>query len=95
MDADLPSGVCDVFVCIRAEEVILTRPPESIASPRNRLAGEVRTLEFEGLLARITVDCGFPLVVVLTRQAAQLALQAGADVVAWIKAPHIHLVART
>jgi len=93
--ADLPAGTAEVFVCIRAEDVILSRDAELHSSPRNRLAATVRALVSEGPLTRVELDCGFPLTAVLTRQAcAELRLQAGAPVVALVKAPQIHLVSR-
>jgi molybdate transport system ATP-binding protein len=92
---DLPAGASDVFVCIRAEDVMLSRDPELHASPRNRLTAVVRTMVSEGPLTRIELDCGFPLTAVLTKQAcAELALQEGASVLALVKAPQIHLVPR-
>jgi molybdate transport system ATP-binding protein len=44
---------------------------------------------------RIGLDCGFPLSVLLTRQACdELALKEGEPVVALIKAPNVHLIPR-
>lgn len=92
---DLPAGTTDIFACIRAEDVILSRDPERHSSPRNRLPAVVRALVSEGPLTRIELDCGFPLTAVLTKQAcAELALQEGASVLALVKAPQIHLVPR-
>ena len=46
-----------------------------------------------GPLIRIDLDCGFPLVAMLTRQACEeLDLQPGARVVALVKAPQVHLI---
>jgi molybdate transport system ATP-binding protein len=93
---DLPPGTTDVFVCIRAEDVILSGDPGAHASPRNRLAAVVRALIKEGPVTRIELDCGFPLTAVLTRQAcAELELAEGSPVLALVKAPQIHLVPRT
>jgi molybdate transport system ATP-binding protein len=92
---DLPPGVTDIFACIRAEDVILSRDPESHSSPRNRLSAVVRAVVSEGPLTRIELDCGFPLLAVLTKQACEeMNLQAGAAVMVLIKAPQIHLVPR-
>ena len=90
----LPAGTEQVFVSIRAEDVILL--PSGGAAPasaRNRLPGTVRTVVQTGPMVRVELDCGFPLVALLTRQAAEeLGLAAGARVTALVKAPHVHLI---
>lgn len=92
---DLPPGTREVFVCIRAEDVILTTGDEAHSSPRNRLPAVVRNLVPEGVLVRVEVDCGFALSAVLTQQAcAELSLRAGAAVHVLLKAPQIHLIPR-
>lgn len=95
LEQDLPSGTRDVYVCIRAEEVILMKGEEGQTSPRNRLAATVKLLTREGPVMRIDLDCGFPLVAFVTRQACEeLALQEKDRVMALIKAPQIHLIPR-
>lgn len=92
---DLPPATTEVFVCIRAEDVILSNDPELHSSPRNRLPATVRAIVSEGPMTRIELDCGFPLTAVLTKQAcAEMALKEGASVLALVKAPQIHLVPR-
>ncbi len=82
-----------VHVCIRAEDVSLARC-ESEAGNGNRLPGLVREVTREGALTRVSLDCGFPLVALLTRQAAcQLELRNGQRVIAVVKAEAVHLVA--
>jgi molybdate transport system ATP-binding protein len=91
----LPAGTTDVFICIRAEDVVLSNDLEPNSSARNRLAGVVRAIIDEGPLTRIELDCSFPLTAVLTRQAsAEMALKEGGKVLALVKAPQIHLVPR-
>jgi molybdate transport system ATP-binding protein len=93
--AGLPPGANEVHLCIRAEDVILVQPGGAPASARNRLSATVCALAPEGPMMRIELDGGFPLKALLTRQACdELALKAGASVVALIKAPHIHLIPR-
>jgi molybdate transport system ATP-binding protein len=85
----------EVFVCIRAEEVMLESVKAGVASARNRLAGEVSAVSSLGALARVEIDCGFPLSAVVTRSAVEdLHLAPGAQVVAAIKAGAVHLVPR-
>ncbi len=84
-----------VFVCVRAEEVILEREPSARASARNHLAGRVTGLTVEGPLVRVTLDCGFPIAALITRAAREdLSLTVGDALTAVVKATSIHLVAR-
>jgi molybdate transport system ATP-binding protein len=85
-----------VFACIRAEDVAITRQIDRVSSARNRLAGCVRAVIAEGALARVELDCGFPLVALVTSQsAAELALGEGEIVAAVVKATSVHLAAHT
>jgi molybdate transport system ATP-binding protein len=96
VDLDHDSGVQDVFACIRGEDVTLRRSATPGASARNHLDGRVVSIESEGPLERVTVDCGFPLVALITRSAREdLALTEGTPVVAAVKATAIHLVPRS
>jgi molybdate transport system ATP-binding protein len=83
------------FVSIRGEDVILTPGDGGPTSPRNRLAARVGAVAREGPLVRVTLDCGFPLVALITRQACEeLRLQHGDAVAALIKAASVHLIGR-
>ncbi|MCI0535936.1 MAG: molybdenum ABC transporter ATP-binding protein [Verrucomicrobiales bacterium] len=95
VEPNLPPGTSDVYVCIRADDVILLKGADTPSSPRNHLAGSVRSISREGTLLRVELDCGFPLAALLTNQACQeLALKAGDHVVALVKAPNVHLIPR-
>ena len=73
-----------VFACIRAEDVAITRQMDQVSSARNRLAGRVRAVIPEGALARVELDCGFPLVALVTAQSAgELALREGETCPPW------------
>jgi molybdate transport system ATP-binding protein len=92
---DLVQGATDVFVCIRAEDVILIRGDMVHGSARNSLAATVTEVVPQGPIASIALDCGFPLKASLTRQACEeLSLAPGVRVQALIKAPNVHLIAR-
>lgn len=92
---DLPAGTTEVFVCIRAEDVILSVGDEASSSARNRLPGFVRHLVREGPLVRVDLDCGFPLLALLTKQGCDgLDLHEGCPVRVLLKAPQIHLIPR-
>jgi molybdate transport system ATP-binding protein len=85
----------DVFVCIRAEDVILDRDGTGATSARNRLPGTVKEVSSMGALIRVWVDCGFSLSAVVTRSAGEdLHLGPGVPVTASIKAGAVHLVPR-
>lgn len=83
-----------VYACIRAEDVALAREPGVSSSVRNRIAGRVQSVVVEGALARVELDCGFPLVALVTaHSASDLALRPGDLVSAAVKATAVHLTA--
>jgi tungstate transport system ATP-binding protein len=88
-----------VLLCIRPEDVSVTLPParggEPATSVRNRLPGVVRdVLPLEGQY-RVTLDCGFPVVALVTKRAfAELGLEPGRPVVAGFEATAAHLLPR-
>jgi molybdopterin-binding protein len=82
-------------VCIRGEDVAVERGGGTGlgSTARNRLPGRISALHPEGSLVRITLDCGFPLESLVTRQAcADLHLTEGDQVHAILKAAAIHLI---
>jgi len=90
---DLPPAARAVYVCIRAEDVILIRNDVAQSSPRNHLPATVRELGREGPLVRVTLDCGFSLIALLTQSACEeLALQKGEQLFALVKTPQVHLI---
>ena len=83
-----------VVACIRAEDVALAREFLAASSVRNRLPGHVTSVTLEGPLARVALDCGFPLVAVITAQSAgELELKPGEGVCAIVKATSVHVAA--
>jgi molybdate transport system ATP-binding protein len=85
----------EAFVCIRAEEVTLQRHSDVPTSVRNRLAARITSIVPEGPLFRVGLDVGFRLTSLITRPACEeLQLQLGDKVIAMLKAPAIHLIAR-
>jgi molybdopterin-binding protein len=80
-------------VCIRAEEVTLQRGGHGIESARNHFAGTIESIEADGPVERITVDCGFRLVAIITRSAREeMGLGVGAPVTSSVKATAVHVV---
>jgi molybdate transport system ATP-binding protein len=83
------------FVSIRGEDVVLAPGNGGPGSPRNRLAARVGAVVRDGPMMRVTLDCGFPLVALVTRQACvELRLRPGDAVTVLIKAPSVHLIGR-
>ncbi len=94
-----PAIGSEVFVCVRAEDVVLAKSPNPVlreSSARNRVSGVIRGITPHGPMMRIDLDCGFPLAALLTKQACEeLALAADDAVLALIKAPHVRLIPRS
>jgi molybdate transport system ATP-binding protein len=93
--ADPGSLGWEVFVCIRGEDVAVERGcgPGPGSTARNRLPSRITSLNPEGPLMRIGLDCGFPLEALVTRQACvDLALKEGDEVCAILKAAAVHLI---
>jgi molybdate transport system ATP-binding protein len=93
--AGFPAEATEVHVCIRADDVMLTTDALPQASARNRFSATVVSVERDGPLLRVELDCGFPLKALLTPQAAaEMKLSPRAAVGVLIKAPQIHLIPR-
>lgn len=91
--ADYAAGE-EVSVCIRPEDVMVALSKIS-SSARNSLAGEVTWAVATGPLSRIEIDCGFPLVALVTKRSAEeLGLGKGRQVYATFKAVSIHVIKR-
>jgi len=81
------------YVCIRGEDVLVERGEPGPSTARNRLPARITALHPEGPLVRLTLDAGFPLESLVTRQAcADLGLAGGEAVTALLKASAIHLI---
>lgn len=88
----------DVLVCLRPEDVGLSRPDgeSPSTSARNRLAARVTRIGAAGPFTRVEVDAGFRLVALITKHSLEdLALKPGSEVVATFKATAVHLIARS
>jgi tungstate transport system ATP-binding protein len=84
-----------VRLCIRPEDVTLAQPLETagLSSARNHLPATVVDVTRSTAGVRVVVDCGFPLVAVVTpRSVAELGLAAGVRVVAVFKASAAHVI---
>ena len=84
-----------VLVCLRPEDVALARADTLPSSVRNHVAGRITAIVPLGFLARVVVDCGVPIVAVVTRRSlGELGLAEGERVIASFKATAAHLLRR-
>jgi ABC-type Fe3+/spermidine/putrescine transport system ATPase subunit len=84
-----------VRLCLRPEDVTLFPGSPKSAAPAafNRLAATVQRIASAGAHVRVMVDCGFPLVALVTRREIEdLDLSAGAPVTVHFKASAPHLL---
>jgi molybdate transport system ATP-binding protein len=93
--ADPGGEEAEFYVSIRAEDVTLERGRAPHSSARNHLRGSVSEISLAGVLMKVTIDVGFLLVALVTRQAAaDLELSKGAEISAVFKASAVHLIPR-
>jgi len=91
--SDYPIGE-KVSVCLRPEDITISTTKTS-TSARNSFAGTIKNTVSFGTLTRVTINCGFILVVlVTTRSAGELRLAKGKEVFASFKATAIHVIKR-
>jgi molybdopterin-binding protein len=92
---DIASGR-SVYICLRPEDITLwAQPLEQTSSARNKLSGRLVKLTPQGPLMRVVLDCGFPLVALITRSSAnEMGLSIGQAVAASFKASAVHLIVR-
>lgn len=84
----------EVSVCMRPEDVTLALSKIS-SSARNSIAGEVTWAVSTGPLCRVEIDCGFPLVALVTKRSAEeLGLKKGRQIYANFKVVSIHVIRR-
>ena len=89
--SSLEPGV-QVCACIRPEEVTLALV-EASNSARNTFSGTITGITSTGPLVRVTVDCDFPLIALITtRSAEDLELHKGMNVCASFKATGVNIV---
>ncbi len=92
---DLPVGK-SVLYCLRPEDITLSiSAGESLTSARNHLKGLIIRITPSGPLVRVVVDCGLPIVALVTRGSAnEMKLVEGTPVIATFKATAVHLIPR-
>jgi tungstate transport system ATP-binding protein len=92
---DVANGT-SVWFCLRPEDITLsTSDGNVISSARNRLNGHITRMTPSGPLVRVIVDCGLPIVALITRGSANdMKLMEGQPVTATFKATAVHLIPR-
>ncbi|MCH8156638.1 MAG: ABC transporter ATP-binding protein [Nitrospinae bacterium] len=81
-----------VMVGIRAEDIVLETAGNARSSARNRLRGTIESIVPEESLVRLTVDCGFSIDALITRESKkEMALEVSKEVTLSVKATVIHL----
>jgi len=84
----------NIYVLIRPEDITFTLSKDS-SSARNVFKGEISRIITLGQLVRIEVDCGFPLLGVVTKMAAdELEFCLGKKIYANFKATALHTIRR-
>jgi molybdate/tungstate transport system ATP-binding protein len=84
-----------VLVCIRPENVVVSRGLLADSSVRNQFPARVAGISALGHLFKVALDCGFPLTAYVTKQSfLELKLAPGSPVVAGFKATSVHLINR-
>ncbi len=84
----------EVYALIRPEEVMLAKQ-RGTSSARNWLVGVITGVDMAAMPARVNVDCGFPLVALVTRASLEeMGLKPGQPVYAGFKATGVHIIER-
>ncbi|MFH1651078.1 MAG: ABC transporter ATP-binding protein [Chloroflexota bacterium] len=79
---------------IRPEDITLSLAPIS-SSARNSFSGEITRTIMMGPMVHAELDCGFPLVAIITKKSAEeMALAPGEQVYATFKATAVHVMKR-
>ncbi len=93
--ADIPVGGT-VLLGIRPESVVLSAVDKvRESSARNNFEARVKKLTPLGAVVKVSLNCGFPLVALLTKQSVEeLGLAEGRGVLASFKATAVHVMAK-
>ena len=84
-----------VRICLRPEDVTIAPDddPDRKSSARNCFSGKVTRITPFGAMVRLKIDCGFPLMVLITKRSAnELGIDVGSGIVASFKATAVHLI---
>lgn len=80
-----------VRICLRPESVTIA-PSKTLSSARNSFSGTIAQLVPLGATYRVEIDCGFPLIALVTKTSAEdLDLRVGKRICASFKASSVHV----
>ncbi len=83
-----------VWAVVRTEDVTFSTEPHP-SSARNTFSGPITRVVAGGLVVRVEIDCGFPLIGVVTaRSATEMGLAPGVELTADFKATAVHVLDR-
>jgi len=89
--SDYPVGE-EVCACLRPEDITLALSPAP-TSARNSFTGEITRVASVGSLSRVEIDCGFPLIALVTKRSAEeFNLEITKKVYATFKATAVHII---
>lgn len=81
-----------VRLCLRPEDITLA-PSKDKSSARNSFKGTITRIVPLGALTRVSVDCGFPLIALVTKRSLEdLGLKEGDEIIVSFKATAIHIL---
>jgi len=81
-----------VYVCIRPEDIIVSRPTSPVNAV-NTVPGRVISLLPFGPLFRVNLDCGYPITALITRLSSdEMALGPGVNVLVSFRTAAIHII---
>jgi tungstate transport system ATP-binding protein len=84
----------EVCACIRGEDIALDFP-EIFSGAANSFTGEITKLQTKGLFIQVEMDCGFPVIALVTKRTAEeLGLKEHQKVLATFKAGTVHIIKR-
>ncbi len=90
--ADFELDIGPVMVGIRAEDIVIRLAKETNSSARNQIRGVIEAIVPEESLVRLTVNCGFSIDALITRESKEeMKLEAFREVTLSVKATAIHL----
>jgi tungstate transport system ATP-binding protein len=83
-----------VSACFRAEDVTVALA-KLTSSARNSLEGTINLIAHSGPLCKVEIDCGFPLIALVTKRSVEeMGLKKGVRVYGNVKAVSIHVIKR-
>jgi molybdopterin-binding protein len=83
-----------VWAIVRPEDITFAKV-RGYTSARNVFPGRIQRVASVGALVRIEVDCGFPLLGVLTKRSAEdIGVEQGGEVYVSFKATAVHVIGR-